>query len=388
MTLAYLLASNGVAVRVLERHPDFEREFRGELVQPSSVAALAKLGILSALSARGLAIPNVDRRMFVGARRQVMRAVTTGGEKGMLISQPGFLQLLHEACSRFPTYRMDFATRVTDTIVEDGRVVAVKTRSSAGEDRVDADLFVVCSGRGSLLRKSAGVEVEAFLQPADALWLRFDLSDVPDALPKGVDVHMYGAGVVTVTSPTTRSRLQIAFSAPGDLAALRKDLPELRRRLIPTLPEALRAIIDRKLQPDTEWQVLKVTVDRLKSWNVPGLLFLGDAAHTMSPSGGQGLNIAIRDAIVAANHLTEAHLAGAPVDAALLDRIQQEREPEVIAAQAGQIRAGTMVLKPVAVLHIAFTILGFMLALVMRFKKPAGEAVVEVRYPVPLPTAV
>src|SRR5690349_4848419 len=124
MTLAYLLVSNGLTVRVLERHPDFEREFRGELIQPSSVRALEKLGILAVLAERGLAIPNVERRLLVGHRREVMTAVRSRGEKGMLISQPGLLALLHEECSKYPTYRLDFKTTVTEAITKDGRVVA------------------------------------------------------------------------------------------------------------------------------------------------------------------------------------------------------------------------------------------------------------------------
>src|SRR5262245_39365397 len=109
MTLAYLLSSNGVGVRVLERHPDFDREFRGELVQPASVAALGSLGILERLAQRGLAIRDVERRLLVGPRREVLGFLRRAGEKGMLISQPGLLALLHEACGRFETYRADFS---------------------------------------------------------------------------------------------------------------------------------------------------------------------------------------------------------------------------------------------------------------------------------------
>ncbi|WP_240359992.1 FAD-dependent monooxygenase [Pyxidicoccus caerfyrddinensis] len=98
----------------------------------------------------------------------------------------------------------------------------------------------------------------------------------------------------------------MAYSEPGGLNRLRKDPPELRRRLLSTLPEELRPNVERKLDERTEWQVLKILVDRVRRWHAPGVLFLGDAVHTMSPSGGQGLNLAARDTFVAANHLLGA----------------------------------------------------------------------------------
>src|SRR5688500_2399501 len=203
MTLAYLLVSNGVRVHVLERHADFEREFRGELVQPSSVSALRALGIIDALERRGVAVANVDRRLFVGHSREVMTALRTKGEKGMLISQPALLQLLHDACTQAAqgrgadAYRLDFGTTVTEAARDaNGRVVALHGRTHDGDVRIDGDVLVCTTGRHSTLRRTSGVEVESFTQPADVLWLRFDFSDAADQLPKGVDVHMLGKGLV------------------------------------------------------------------------------------------------------------------------------------------------------------------------------------------------
>ncbi|RKG92181.1 FAD-dependent monooxygenase [Corallococcus terminator] len=383
MLLAYQLVSNGVPVRVLERHLDFEREFRGELLQAPVVAALERAGLFSALLERGLALPDIERRMYVGKRRTVR--VPGPQERGAVVSQPGMLALLHGLCMRYPHYRLDFGTTVLDAIQEDGRVVAMKTRHDGVEDRVDGDLFIVCNGRNSHLRKSCGLETEQFATTADALWLRFDLSDAPEALPESLQVHMFGKGLVVVFQRSTGHRLHLAYSEPGDLNRLRKDLPELRRRLLPTLPETLRPHVERKLDEHTEWQVLKIVVDRVRHWHAPGVLFLGDAAHTMSPSGGQGLNLALRDTFVAANHLLEALQAERPLDAAVFQRIQEERQPEIDRVQAGQTRAGQMVLKPLGVLHMMFTLLGA----VMRFagKKMQGAGAVptvEPRYLTPL----
>jgi 2-polyprenyl-6-methoxyphenol hydroxylase-like FAD-dependent oxidoreductase len=382
MMLAYQLVTNGVPVRVLERHPDFEREFRGELLQRAALGPLEKLGILPLLVDQKIALPNIERRMFVGETRRIM--VPGGKEPGSLISQAGFLQTLHAMCGRYPHYRLDFGTTALQTIRENGRVVALKTRHEGTEGRVEGDLFVDCSGRGSGLRKDVGLESETSQLPADVVWLRFDFSDAPEALPDSLDVHMYGKGVVAVFHPTTRSRLQVAYSAPGDLGSLRKDIPELRRRLLPTVPARLRPYLEKKLDERTETQFLRVVVTRMERWHVPGLLFLGDAAHTMSPSGGQGLNLALRDSFVAANHLLDALRAGQPVDEQVFQKIEQERRPEADALQAVQTRVHRMVMAPLLVEHIMFTVLGLVLRLSKKAAQGPGVAAVEPRYGVPV----
>ncbi len=383
MVLAYQLVTSGLPVRVLERHPDFHREFRGELFQPSVLEYLERAGILSLLLERGLALPDIERRMYLGKRRAVR--VPGPHEKGAIVSQPGLLGLLHELCGQHPNYRIDFGTTVLDALREDGRVVAMKTRRGGVEGRVDGDLFIVCNGRNSHLRKSCGLETEVFETTADALWLRFDLSDAPHVLPDSLKVHMFGKGLVVVLQPTTGHRLHIAYSSPEDLNALRKNVPELKRKLLAALPEALQPHVERQLDESTESQVLKIIVDRVRKWHAPGVLFLGDAAHTMSPSGGQGLNLAIRDTFVAANHLVEALQAGRPLDAALFQAIQDERQPEIDAIQAGQTRAGQMVLKPLGVLHVMFTILSVVMRLAgKRMQLARGVTAVDPRYLTPV----
>jgi 2-polyprenyl-6-methoxyphenol hydroxylase-like FAD-dependent oxidoreductase len=317
--------------------------------------------------------------MFVGPTRQV--TLPGGRELGAMISQPGLLALLHELCSRYPHYQLDFRTAALGVVREGDRVVAFETRHEGREERVPGDIFIVCNGRNSKIRKAMGAELELSEKPDDTLWLRFDFSDAPELLPETVDVHMFGKGIVVVFFATVgRPRLQIAYTEPGDVGALRRDLPALRARLLPSLPEPLRARVAQKLDQEFESQVLKVSIDRLKTWHAPGLLFLGDAAHTMSPAGGQGLNLAIRDAIVAANHLIEATRAGAPLDTNVFAGIEAERRPEIQLMQAGQMRAHGMVRKPLFVEHLMFTIL----SVVMKIKKFAipEPAPVEPRFAV------
>lgn len=382
MMVAYQLASNGIDVTVLERHPDFDREFRGELLQGRVVEHLERAGLMKVLLERGLALPGIERRMFLGTSRPVR--VPGPVERGAIVSQPGMLALLHELCGRFPGYRIEFGTSVLDAVRENGRVVAMKTRRDGVEGSAAADLFIVCNGRNSHLRKTSGLETQQFETTADALWLRFDFSDAPQALPKALHVQMFGKGLVVVLQPTTGNRLHIAYSEPGDLRELRKSLPELRKRLLRSVPSVLRPHLERKLDEQTEWQVLKIIVDRVRQWHAPGVLFLGDAAHTMSPAGGQGLNLAIRDTFVAANHLIDALGAGRPVDPALLQRIQDERQPEIDAVQAAQTRAGRMVLKPLPVLHVMFTILGVAMKAMGKRMQGSPAQRVEPRYLTPL----
>jgi 2-polyprenyl-6-methoxyphenol hydroxylase-like FAD-dependent oxidoreductase len=376
MVLAYQLASHDVPVRVLERHPDFEREFRGELIGPSVLPVLEQLGLLPILVERGLARKDVERRMFVGGTRRV--TLPSGNELGALISQPGLLALLHELCSRHPSYRLDMRTSVQRAVQEGDRVVAFEARREGDVERIEGDVLVLCNGRNNKLRKELAVTLELDEKPGDTLWLRFDLSDAPDALPKNVDVHMFGAGVVVVLFATSKSRLQIAYSAPGDVTKLRKDLPALRAALLPRLQEPLRSLVAAKLDDQTESQILHVAIDRLTKWHVPGLLLLGDAAHTMGPAAAQGLNLAIRDSIVAANHMLDAVASNKPIGSSVFAAIEAERRPEIEAAQAIQLRAYGMVKKPLLVEHIMFTMLGA----VMRFKKfaPPASVTVEPRH--------
>ena len=377
MMLAYQLVTNGVPVRVLEQHADFEREFRGDLIGPSVLPALDQLGLLPKLIERGQARRDVERCMFVGAKRRVQ--LPMGRELGALINQPALLGLLHELCSKHKHYEMSFKTTALGAIKDGDRVVALETKGSA--TRVDGDVFVATNGRNSRLRKDTGIALDLDEKPDNTLWLRFDFSDAQDAIPEQLEVHMFGGGVVVVFFGTTRLRVQIAFSAPGDLGALRKDIPALKKALLPRLPERMRAVVDARLDGDFESQLLSVSIDRLAKWHVPGMMYLGDAAHTMGPAGAQGLNLAIRDAIVAANHFLDAIKAGAPIDEKVFAAIEAERRPEIEQSQAGQLRAYGAVQKPLVAQHIMFTMLGAVMKL-KKFDFPAPPSV-ELKYAVP-----
>ncbi len=381
MVLAYQLASHGVPVHVLERHPDFQREFRGELVHSNVLAPLERIGVLPILKARGLATENVDRRMFVGATRRV--AIPGRSDiRGNVIPQPALLELLHELCSAYPHYRLDFGANAQDVVRDDGVVTGVKVRSGTEERAVDGDVVVVCSGRNSVLRKAAGLVPEQFHVAENTMWFRFDFSDAPEVLPKTVDIHMWGSSIIVVMFATLGHRLQLALQAPGDVGALRRDLPALQALLLPRIPTELRDHVARKLDENTESQLFKVAVDRLPQWYAPGILFLGDAAHTMSPSGGVGLNLAMIDAFGAADEILAAIDAGRPVDVEVFRAIQTAREPAIVAAQEGQLRAHGMVRRPQLALHAMFTVLPLFLPMIEKKMAAAADREVpfEIRY--------
>jgi 2-polyprenyl-6-methoxyphenol hydroxylase-like FAD-dependent oxidoreductase len=347
MMLAYQLVSNGVPVRVLERHKDFEREFRGEFVQPSVIRVLDEIGITEELHRRAGVQQIRAVRMHLGLRAFATNVGMDGGPAGLAIHQPTLLGLLHEQCSRHSGYRLEFGAKVDSLVREDGRVRGVTARIGGREERVDARLVVVCSGRNTPLRQALGTEADQ-LEPAySLLWLRFDASGRPDLYPSTLDGFVlrrafcvlyptYGGQVQLMWRRTRKHQLDWKASAAI-----------LRTELLADTPPHWHPIVD-QLDAQTERQVLRVVCDRLRRWWAPGVLFLGDAAHTMSPIGGQGVSVAVRDVIVAANHILESGRDGA-IDDPTLAAIEAERRPEIERSQAFQTRAGRITDAPAAV---------------------------------------
>jgi 2-polyprenyl-6-methoxyphenol hydroxylase-like FAD-dependent oxidoreductase len=340
MMLAYQLASNGVPVRVFERHKDFDREFRGEFAQPSVLDPLERLGVLPELRRRGRVMPIQAVRMHHREHVFASNVGPDGRASGEAIHQASLLSLLHEQCVRFPGYRLDLGAPVTGLLQEGGRVGGVVARIGDREERIPLRLVVVCNGRASALRKEVGASAEQLETPHSLLWLRFDLSLRPELVPQTLE------GFVTrrsfyVLYPTYGNRAQLMWRRNSRYPLDWKASPAvLKAELLADAPARWHPIFEHAMTGTTERQVLRVLCDRLTRWWAPGTLFLGDAAHTMSAIGGQGLSIAIRDAIVAANHLVRAHREGLEIGDALCARIEAERRPEVEAMQTFQVRAG------------------------------------------------
>lgn len=322
LVLAYLLARSGIQVLVLEKHTDFLRDFRGDTVHPSTLEVLAQCGLLE----RFLALPHTrvqHATVAVGGTQ-----FTPASFKGLrpfdylaLVPQWDFLNLLVEAAEGLPTFDLRMRHEVVDVVRADDRVTGVVANTPDGQETFEASLVVACDGRGSVFRDLLDLRVLDLGAPMDALWFR-----IPRAAgdPGGLQGSL-GAGHMMVML-NRDDYWQAAFVvAKGSDAQLRTQpisvLQDQVRTLAPWLHERSQAIANWN-----DVKTLQVSVDRLHTWHTPGALVIGDAAHTMSPIGGVGINLAVQDAVAAANVLACAIHTSQPLDEQTLAQIQTRRE--------------------------------------------------------------
>lgn len=330
-----LLARAGIEVAVLEKHGDFLRDFRGDTVHPSTLQAIADLGLLDAF----LTLPHTEVSQLSGefggtvVRLADFSHLPTAARFIALMPQWDFLNFLVGGARRFPQFRMLMQTRADDLIETDGRVTGVRATTPDGPLEVRARLVIAADGRSSRMRDQSGLPVTDLGAPMDVLWMR--LSRRPDdaaELPLG----RVSDGRMFIMIPR-EGYFQCGYvAAKGRFAAIQAAGIEAFRRDVAL---AGPAIADRvhELKSFDDVHLLTVTVDRLERWSRPGLLCIGDAAHAMSPVGGVGINLAVQDAVAAANLL---HAAFAGSDAELdarLDSVRARRLPAVKAMQALQV---------------------------------------------------
>ncbi|WP_395814452.1 FAD-dependent monooxygenase [Archangium minus] len=339
--LAYILASRGVPVHLLERQRDFSREFRGEGFQPSGQDVLRQMG----LGARFDALPSVRMAavsVWRGSRKLLSVDVPEQARDNTvrIVSQPALLEMLVEEAGRFPHFRLERGVAVRDVVREGGRVVGVRVERDGHEEELRADFVIGTDGRNSVLRRKAGLHEDRTPQSFDILWCKVP---VPAFWRPGeAEIHATTLGGLCLAFPSYDGMLQLGWSMrKGKFKELRglgveAWVEALSRAVRPELGAHLLAHRGAVSHPF----LLDVICDRLVHWTAPGLLLIGDAAHPMSPVGGQGVNVALRDALVAANHLFPVLAAeGSPeaLDAAAA-RVQGERLPEVSDIQTIQTR--------------------------------------------------
>jgi 2-polyprenyl-6-methoxyphenol hydroxylase-like FAD-dependent oxidoreductase len=345
--LAYLLARRGVAVTLLEKHRDFARAFRGEGLQASGINALEQMGVGEKLAQ----LPQVSVSFIELHRGGRLRARINTEQLGFaarFVSQPALLEMLSAECRRASNFRLEMGVSARELLYEDDRVVGVRADTSTGTRVYHADLIVGTDGRHSITRKAGGfIELEV-RQNFDVVWFKVPF---PEFWPDRATVRLeLGPGYISGGIPSSDGQLQTGFTiAKGTFPQLRAQgaeawTDEILLRLAPDLAAHLRAhaeVVSRTV-------LLDVLVGRLISWTKPGLLLLGDAAHPMSPIGGQGLNVALRDALVAANHLCPVLVsdAGQPAIDSAAQRVAQERLPEIVALQEHQDRQAKLFLEP------------------------------------------
>jgi 2-polyprenyl-6-methoxyphenol hydroxylase-like FAD-dependent oxidoreductase len=333
--LGYLLARAGIKVTVLEKHENFFRDFRGDTVHPSTLDVMHQLGLLDGL----LQLPH-QRVTSVSARigdfdfdAADFRRVPTRCKFVALMPQWDFLNFLAERARRFAGFELRMQHEGTGLIRDGQRIVGVEARSPAGPLQVEADLVIACDGRHSTMRQSAQLSVQEFGVPIDVLWFRIsrqphDPQQVLGNINFGKALILINRGDYFQAGLIVRKGTLEQIKAQG-LDAFRRDIGQIA----PYLRERVGEI-----EAWDQIKLLTVQINRLRRWHRPGLLCIGDAAHAMSPAGGVGINLAIQDAVAAANILAVPLRAGQVTDL-MLKRVQQRREFPTRVTQFLQVNA-------------------------------------------------
>jgi 2-polyprenyl-6-methoxyphenol hydroxylase-like FAD-dependent oxidoreductase len=322
MMLGLLLARAGVEVTVLEKHKDFLRDFRGDTVHPSTLEVMHELGLLSEFLKR----PHQELREFTGIvggvpiRIADLSHLPTHCKFIALMPQGDFLDFLGSHARRYPNFHLMMQAEVTDLLTSDGAVTGARVSTPDGAIQIGADLVVGADGRHSTVRERAALPRDELGVPIDVLWMR--LSKTPDD-PNTVLGRIAAGGIFV--SLDRGDYWQCGFViAKGGAEKLRSSgIDSFRDLLARIAPDFSDRVAELRSWDDIK--LLTVTIDRLRQWYRPGLLCIGDSAHAMSPIGGVGINLAIQDAVAAANILA-ASLRRGPPTLDELRKVQSRRE--------------------------------------------------------------
>jgi 2-polyprenyl-6-methoxyphenol hydroxylase-like FAD-dependent oxidoreductase len=322
MMAGYLLARAGVPVAVLEKHSDFNRDFRGDTIHPSTLELMYELGLLDEF----LKLPHQElRELRAVVNGQVVPAadfskLPTHCKFIAFMPQWEFLNFLSSQAKRFPTFQLFMEAEVVDLLMEDSRVVGVRAKTARGELEVRADLVIGADGRRSAIHTRAGLEQREFGVPIDVLWMRISKKQGDPKQTLGFFQH--GKLVVLLDRD---EYWQCGFVIPKGA------FDEIKARGLTQFQNDLASFADflrDRVAGLDDWSKIKlltVQVNRLRDWCCEGLLCIGDSAHAMSPAGGVGINLAIQDAVATANLLAEK-LRHGPVDVDDLRQVQARRE--------------------------------------------------------------
>ena len=333
MMLGYLLARAGVKVLVLEKHGDFLRDFRGDTIHPSTLEVMHELGLLDEF----LKLPHqkvYELNAQVGEMRLTIadfRHLPTRCGFVAFMPQWDFLNFLAEKAKRYPSFALMMEAEVIGLIEESGRVIGVRANTPNGAIEVRADLVVGADGRSSIVREKAGLQVKEFGAPMDVLWFRLRRTAEDPSATMG----RFDSGRIFIAL-NRGDYWQCGYViAKGQFDEMRRqEFETFRAAIVKLAPYAKDSVHELRGWDDVK--LLTVRVDRLIDWFRPGLLCIGDAAHAMSPVGGVGINLAIQDAVAAANvlfkPLREGQLA---IDH--LRRIQKRRELPTRVTQGLQV---------------------------------------------------
>lgn len=343
MMLGYLLARSGVDVVVLEKHGDFLRDFRGDTIHPSTLELMYELGLLEEFLKR----PHDEVRQLTGwiGKSQVTLAdfshLPTRCKFIAMMPQWEFLNFFAEHAAQLPSFHLRMNTEAVDLTVEDGLVTGVRANSPEGPLAIRADLTVAADGRRSTVRAKAGLESISLGAPIDVLWMRVSRLESD---PKNTFGRFDSGQIFVMLNRQSYWQCAYVIRKGGFDEICSRGIEAFREqiaRLVPFFGDRVN-----ELQDWDQIKLLTVMVDRLKRWWRPGLLCIGDAAHAMSPVGGVGINLAIQDAVAAANLLAEILRTRAPQDAELA-RVQKRREFPTRVIQGVQVTVQNRVISRV-----------------------------------------
>lgn len=342
LMVAFLLARAGVEVVVLEKHGDFLRDFRGDTVHPSTLELMYELGLLDKL----LELPHqkaIRPGAAVGNDYFTVADFSYLPTKCKFIAfmpQWDFLNFLSDEARRYPCFSLRMNTEATGIIEEAGRVMGVTAKTETGWLNVRAQLVIAADGRGSIIRQSAGLEVEDVGAPMDVLWMRISRQDSDPVETMG----RVASGAMFIML-NRKDYWQCGFIIPkGKLDEYRQEGIEKFRDRVAAIAPFVADRVD-QLKSWDDIKLLTVKVDRLKKWYRDGLLCIGDSAHAMSPVGGVGINLAIQDAVATANMLYKPLLQGTCTQEDL-SKVQQRRTYPTRMTQRLQVAIQNKVINP------------------------------------------
>ena len=305
--LGFLLGRSGVRTTLLERHTDFTREFRGEVLMPGGLEPFQQMGLWKQLDD----VPHVviERiKLYANGKHVVELKFSEsilGRYRPRWVSQPDLLEMLVTEAQRFPNFKLIRGTAVRDLIHQNDRVVGVTLAGESGNRELRGDFVVGSDGRASKVRARSDLTVTQDPIPMDVVWIKIERpKEGRQSFDKEGRAYL-GRGHLLICAPTPDGKLQLGWLiAKGSFR-------DLRSRGVPALLDEMATHVDADLAQHLKQHredsaspfLLSVVSDHVRSWTAPGMLLIGDAAHTMSPVGAQGINLAIRDAIVASNHL-------------------------------------------------------------------------------------
>ena len=343
MICGYLLARAGVDVIVLEKHKDFLRDFRGDTIHPSTLQLIDELGLLDQFLARRhekvheVTVEIGDSRFAVGDFTQLpLRCKFM-----VLMPQWEFLDFIAEEARKLPNFHLFMEADVTELLARSRRIMGVRVRTPDSEGDITANLVIGADGRHSTVRARAGLGVRDIGAPFDVLWMRLpvEAGDPHEPVARitagGLFIMLYRRDYwqCAMVIPKGGFDALKAEGLSGFQARLRNVAGFARDRV-----EAIESLDDVKL--------LTVVIDRMKRWSRAGLVCIGDAAHAMSPVGGIGINLAIQDAVAAANILAPILKTRIPSPEEL-DRVQRRREFPTKVTQWAQVQIQNRLLAPI-----------------------------------------